>query len=78
MVRGSQRTVGTMVNSKANTKKSSKLWKQSTGLVSQHESTGQIGPRGHQFATSDSSSSVTEKDTEAPIEEVICPKPCNL
>lgn len=52
--------------------------KQNTGLVNQHEPTIQIGPRGFQFATSDPSSSITEKDTEAPIEEVICLRSHNL
>lgn len=64
----SERIVGTVVNWRDNTNKSFKLEtsKQNIGLDNQHVSTDQIRPRGLQFATSDSSSSITEKDTEAP------------
>lgn len=77
----SKRMVGTVVNWRANTNKAFKLWKQTkqnTRLANQCASTGQIQPRGLQFATSDSPSSITEKATEAPTEEVIFPRSHNL
>lgn len=43
-------------------------------MTNQNTATGQIWPRGLQFANSDSSSSITEKDTEIPLQEVIFPR----
>lgn len=51
---------------------------QSTGLADQYAPTGQIGPRDLLCATSDSSSSITEKDTKAPKKEKIFPRSHNL